>query len=373
MMPFPTATDLTDAMATSAYIVIPCADLDAAIDYFTQQLGFRLDMIMPADAPRMASISGHGVSLQLEVTTHDTAACQQVVLRLPELSDEARHAAALSKLAPGLAVQFKGTAACSGDAFTHPIFGNIEHKPAWHAGRAGMQYRDLIPDRLGGRVIASHIRIPDGGVVPDYVHYHEVVFQMIYCRRGWVRVVYEDQGPPFVMQPGDCVLQPPRIRHRVLEASPGLEVIEIGCPAEHATWRDHELPLPTDHIVPDRDFSGQRFLRHVAADTAWQPAGHSGFSYRETGVSNATSRLASASLLRANVRSRLNIEACPGATFLMCLKGRFSLSGDGLQQHSLRGDDACIIPPAVTFEMTALDSCQLLQVRLPADDQGCSA
>jgi quercetin dioxygenase-like cupin family protein len=41
---------------------------------------------------------------------------------------------------------------------------------------------------------------------------------MIYCHRGWVRVVYEDQGEPFVMHPGDCVLQPPGIRHRVLEA-----------------------------------------------------------------------------------------------------------------------------------------------------------
>ena len=53
---------------------------------------------------------------------------------------------------------------------------------AWHAGRAGMAYRDLIPDRLGGRFIASHIRIHAGGPVPDYVHYHAVRFQMIYCR-----------------------------------------------------------------------------------------------------------------------------------------------------------------------------------------------
>ena len=30
-----------------------------------------------------------------------------------------------------------------------------------------MHYRDLIPSRLGGSIIASHIRIPDGGPVPD--------------------------------------------------------------------------------------------------------------------------------------------------------------------------------------------------------------
>jgi hypothetical protein len=48
-----------------------------------------------------------------------------------------------------------------------------------------MQYRDLLPSRLGGRYIASHIRIPDGGPVPDYVHYHRVRFQMIFCKAGW--------------------------------------------------------------------------------------------------------------------------------------------------------------------------------------------
>jgi hypothetical protein len=32
-------------------------------------------------------------------------------------------------------------------------------------GRAGMDYRDLLPGRLGGRYIASHIRIASGGPV----------------------------------------------------------------------------------------------------------------------------------------------------------------------------------------------------------------
>ena len=97
-------------------------------------------------------------------------------------------------------------------------------------GRAGMLYRDLIPGRLGGRYIASHITIPEGGPVADWVHFHRIALQMIFVRRGWVRVVYEDQGEPFVMNAGDLVLQPPEIRHRVLESSPGLEVVEISAP-----------------------------------------------------------------------------------------------------------------------------------------------
>jgi hypothetical protein len=59
----------------------------------------------------------------------------------------------------------------------------------WGTGRAPMQYRDLIPSRLGGRFVASHIRIAEGGPAPDYVHYHRVRFQMIFCKAGWVKVV----------------------------------------------------------------------------------------------------------------------------------------------------------------------------------------
>src|SRR5207237_2474361 len=137
-------------------------------------------------------------------------------------------------------------------------------------GRAGMLYRDLIPGRCGGRYIASQITIPDGGPVADWVHFHRVALQMIIVRRGWVRVVYEDQGEPFVMREGDLVLQPPLISHRVLESSPGLEVVEISAPALHETFADHELKLPNGER-PGRMFGRQRFLRHIAADTPWTP------------------------------------------------------------------------------------------------------
>ena len=136
------------------------------------------------------------------------------------------------------------------------------------AGRAGMGYRDLIPSRLGGRFIASHIRIDEAGPVPDYAHYHHIRFQMIFCRSGWVRVVYEDQGEPFILNAGDCVTQPPQIRHRVLEASDGLQVIEIGVPAEHITAIEHEMDLPNETVDRERRFFhrlGQRRVRVAGA------------------------------------------------------------------------------------------------------------
>ena len=104
---------------------------------------------------------------------------------------------------------------------------------------------------------------------------------MIYCVRGRIQVVYEDQGPPFWLETSDCILQPPGIRHRVLYSEAGAEVIEVSSPAEHETWIEHELTLPTATINKERDFLGSRFVRHVGL-------GVSNSGERDTGIAVAT-------------------------------------------------------------------------------------
>ncbi|MBL8182450.1 MAG: cupin domain-containing protein [Blastocatellia bacterium] len=147
------------------------------------------------------------------------------------------------------------------------VLNSVGHQPPataggsdWNLGRAGMMYRDLIPDRIGGKVIASHIKLLEDGPVADYVHYHKVEFQMIYCLKGRIKVVYEDQGPPFWLEAGDCVVQPPEIRHRVLFSEGKAEVLELTMPAEHETWVDHDLELPNGTINKARLFNGQPFV-----------------------------------------------------------------------------------------------------------------
>ncbi len=145
-----------------------------------------------------------------------------------------------------------------------------ENSEQWVVGRAGILYRDLTPNEFKSHVVASHIRLPFEGEVPDYVHYHKIDFQMIYCLKGRIKVVYEDQGPPFLLEPGDCVLQPPEIRHRVLECEANSEVIEITVPAEHETCAESDITLPTKELNPEREFNGQRFFltsRRVAIPT----------------------------------------------------------------------------------------------------------
>ena len=196
--------------------IIHCSNIDDAITEYSK-LGYRLEMIMPADSPREVQLSKN-----------------EEVVRL----------------------------VLSRESVKTPPEGGTQGE--WTMGRAGMMYRDLLADRNGGTMAVSHIRLTEGGPVPDYVHYHKIDFQMIRCIAGRIKVVYEDQGEPFWLEPGDWVIQPPEIRHRVLECEAGSEVIEISMPAEHETWVDHETTLPTSEYRPERDFGGQRFVRTLA-------------------------------------------------------------------------------------------------------------
>ena len=313
---------MTQDWQTNPVLSVP--DLNEALDFFTSRLGFRVDMIFPADAPNTAVISGQGITLRLEAKTkHPTI----------EVINDPR--------------EF--------------IISRLHTEDAWSVGRAGMQYRDLIPGRLGGKIIASHIRIPDGGETPDYVHYHKIHFQMIYCKTGWVRVVYEDQGPPFILEAGDCVLQPPKIRHRVLESSPGLEVIEISSPAIHETWADHELALPTSQHLPERIFSGQKFARHQAKNALWKPTSIDGLEARDTSIGDATNGLAGARVLRTIKSISANVDGHSGDfLFWFILQGELKINGN----HQLQAGDSCVIPASIDYAFEASNGLELMEVSL---------
>jgi quercetin dioxygenase-like cupin family protein len=340
----------------TAEVLLPCADLPPTLAFFVEELGFRVETIFPADAPRVASLSGHGLRIRLEPVAGDPGVIRLASARRGVLT--APNGTRIELVDPDPPIEVPpGT--------QEFVLTRAADSPDAGVGRAGMLYRDLIPSRLGGRFIASHISIPQGGPVADWVHFHKVRFQMIFCRRGWVKVVYEDQGEPFVMQAGDCVLQPPRIRHRVLEASPGLEVVEIGCPALHETLADHAMSLPNGRVDPDRDFEGQRFLRHVAAEAPWAELGDSGFQARETGMAAATGGLAGVRVLRSAGGERLDQPAHAGELlFGFVLDGTAVL--DGFGRHELAPSDAFVIPAGAPW---ALDACSadlaLLEVRLP--------
>jgi hypothetical protein len=103
--------------------------------------------------------------------------------------------------------------------------------------RAYAHYRDLgIADATGGLARAHVIRLL-GPCNPEEVsklHYHDVEFQMVYVLKGWVKTYMEGVGET-VMQQGSAWIQPPRIRHMILDYSDDVELLEVILPADFKT------------------------------------------------------------------------------------------------------------------------------------------
>ena len=350
---------------TRAEIRLPTAELRDDIPFFTKVLGMRMDMIYPADDPSIAVFSGHGLRVRIEKDAPELAGTIRILTE-----DVQGFADGKTELtAPnGTKVEI----APLNEPLVMPqtvhsfVVRRLADQAPWIIGRAGMHYRDLIPDRLGGSIIASHIRIPDGGPVPDMVHYHTVGFQLIFCYRGWVDLVYEDQGEPFRLYAGNCVIQPPQIRHRVLYASDNIEVIEIGVPAEHVTTIDHEMALPNGPANPKRRFDGQRFVHHKADEATWAAFRIPGFQSRDTTIAENTQNVAGVHVIHPADGDTAWTRHAGDILFTFVMEGSMVLEGEGREPHKLEAGDAFVIPPGMAVRYNAASTdLELLEVSLP--------
>jgi uncharacterized RmlC-like cupin family protein len=103
--------------------------------------------------------------------------------------------------------------------------------------RSYAQYRDLGMSKATNGLLQAHvIRLipPCDPAVVSKRHYHDVHVQMIYVLKGWIRSEFEGQGE-VTMRAGAAWLQPPRIKHTVLDYSGDCELLEIILPAEFET------------------------------------------------------------------------------------------------------------------------------------------
>ncbi len=351
-------------METRAEIRLPTAELRNDLPFYTKTLGFRLDMIFPADNPSVAVLSGHGVRLRIEKDAPEAPG----TLRL--LTDD-----------PGFAGGAKALTAPNGtkieiDELNPPVVTpatehafvvrRLADQAPWVIGRAGMEYRDLVPTRLGGAMIASHIRVPDGPV-PDMVHFHKVGFQLIFCVAGWVDVLYEDQGDIRRIHAGDCFIQPPTIRHKVLH-SEGVQVVEIGVPAEHVTEIDHEMTLPTPHFRPEREWDGQRFVHDIGAKGVFRPFRIPGFEARDTTIDENTRGVASVMVARPTGQPAPWTVHDGDILFTFVMAGAMTLEGEGKDPYRLSPGDAFVIPPGMaTRYADPTPDLELLEVSLPGN------
>ena len=102
--------------------------------------------------------------------------------------------------------------------------------------RSYAHYRDLgMIKAINGLLQAHVIRLipPCDPKVVSKRHYHDVDLQMIYVLKGWIKGEYD--GQVVTMREGAAWLQPPKIKHTVLDYSDDCELLEIIVPADFKT------------------------------------------------------------------------------------------------------------------------------------------
>lgn len=359
--------DQIEDTRVQAEIRLPTQELRDDLPFYTRTLGMRLDMIFPADDPRVAVLSGHGLRLRIEKGAPESPGTIRILTDDPGgFAGGARELTAPN----GTRIEIDHLQPPMVMPATEHMFDvrRLRDGAPWVIGRAGMNYRDLLPTRLGGAIIASHIRIPDGGPVPDMVHYHTVGFQLIFCYKGWVDVLYEDQGDMIRLTEGDCVIQPPEIRHRVCHASPDIEVIEIGVPAVHVTTIDHQMTLPNGTGDPDREWQGQKFVHHVRDKASWQPFRIPGFTCRDTGIAAGTKGVAGIQVARYEGGTPPATRTDADILFTFVMAGTMTLRAEGQDHRDLSAGDAFVIPPGLAVQYAdCSDDLELLEAALRGD------
>ncbi len=99
------------------------------------------------------------------------------------------------------------------------------------------KYRDLGMSNATGGMVQAHVIRFVPPCLPEEVsklHFHDVEFQMVYVLKGWIKTELDGQGA-VTMQTGSAWIQPPRIKHKVLDYSDDCEVLEIVLPADFKT------------------------------------------------------------------------------------------------------------------------------------------
>ena len=141
--------DLTDTPPILAEVRLPTQELRDDIPFFTRVLGMRMDMIYPADNPSVAVFSGHGLRVRIEKDAPEPPGTLRILTDRPdEFADGQRALVApngtrveIEELDPPLVMP---------ETVYSFVVRRLKDQAPWIIGRAGMHYRDLVPDRLGG-------------------------------------------------------------------------------------------------------------------------------------------------------------------------------------------------------------------------------
>lgn len=185
------ATDETKSIRS----LVAAPEFESGLEFFVNKLGFKIVMISPADNPNYAILNRDQFTIALD----KSAKAQPLSIEIP-IEDQSLIGTDL--IGPnGTRVKYVPVIKRQNQVIDlHPI-AHVSRisDTQWVHGRAGMSYRSLTGNH-NEISVASQIRIEGSGKVDDWVHYHDVSFQTLFCINGSAKLVYEDQGEPLCLR-----------------------------------------------------------------------------------------------------------------------------------------------------------------------------
>jgi hypothetical protein len=104
------------------------------------------------------------------------------------------------------------------------------------------------------------------------------------------------------------------------------------------------LQLPSANVDVNRDFDGQRFVRHQSSKATWTSGAYDGFEARDTGIGEATNGKASVLVLRPSGDPQpVDIDADAGIVFVFVLQGSMTVRQQGRSAQANAAGDAFVI------------------------------
>ena len=272
-----------------AEIVLPTGELRDDIPVVTATPGMCLDPILPADDPREGVVSGHG---NRRIETGADAA-------------------------PGTCVEI--------DRLDLPVT-----LPAPASACVARRSAGRAPRVVGP--VGKHCRDDPGrsGRVDPRQPYN----------RHEAGLDCGDQGPQFRPETGNRAIEPPRLRHRVPDASG--TVAAIGIPAGHVTTAECDMTLPKGRVGPDR-----RFVRRRVRDAELRSFGMPAFVDRTAEIAADTGCLAGVNVARRGEEAPVWTVQDAGIRFTFGIAESLVLKGEGRSPQRPVAGDAFAIPPGM--------------------------
>ncbi len=128
------------------------------------------------------------------------------------------------------------------------------------------------------------------------------------------------------------------------------------------------MELPTQHLRPEREWQGQRFVFNQGAKADWLPARLPGFISRDTTIAGNTHNVAGVNVIRRGQGTPIWASHDADIHFTFVMEGTMILEGDGKDPYVLEPGDAFVIPPGMkTRYADPSDDLELLEVALPGE------